>query len=152
MEKIQIALEIFLSVILIITLFYGLTVRKALFFLKKDKRNFDAMIAKLENNLDNIHHNINNIKKTSNELEVKLLKSINEGFFLKEELEKIYKKSEKFMLNSNIISSEGNINLRKNTRLSNDDDDINRKKFSFVNQGKSQAEKQLIEALRRKKV
>ncbi|GAN91436.1 hypothetical protein Gbfr_037_031 [Gluconobacter frateurii M-2] len=94
MDRFQLGLEIALSVLLLVTIFYSLYLGRALAVIRRDRGQLDALIMSLESSSAQAQSGIDHLRQTTEMVGRALGKTVESGKVLKQELTALCERSE----------------------------------------------------------
>ncbi|EHH68212.1 DUF6468 domain-containing protein [Gluconobacter morbifer] len=94
MDRFQLSLEIALSVLLLVTIFYSLYLGRALSVLRRDRHQLDALIASLQSSSTQAKAGIDHLRQTTEIVGRALSKTVESGQTLKRDLVVLCERSE----------------------------------------------------------
>ncbi|GBR11453.1 DUF6468 domain-containing protein [Gluconobacter frateurii] len=94
MDRFQLGLEIALSVLLLVTIFYSLYLGRALAVIRRDRGQLDALIMSLESSSAQAQSGIDHLRQTTEMVGRALGKTVESGKVLKHELTALCERSE----------------------------------------------------------
>lgn len=167
MDRFQIVLEVALSALLLITIFYSLYLGRALSVIRRNRGELDALIASLHSSSQQAQAGIDHLRQTTEMVGRSLGKTVERGKSLKHELTILCERSEAV---AQILEKTASIGRPANTATVREAEapDMDSPRFSArvradegrwpaastlkTPSGKTAAERELLRALRQKQV
>ncbi|GBQ98873.1 DUF6468 domain-containing protein [Gluconobacter cerinus] len=167
MDRFQIVLEVALSALLLITIFYSLYLGRALSVIRRNRGELDALIASLQSSSQQAQSGIDHLRQTTEMVGRSLGKTVESGKSLKRELTMLCERSEAV---AQVLEKTASIGRPANPEPLREADapDMEGPRFSGrlrtdegrwgspstlkTPSGKTAAERELLRALRQKQV
>lgn len=161
MDRFQLGIEIVLSILLLVTLFYSLYLGRALSVLRRDRGQLDALIASLQSSSVQAQSGIDHLRQTTELVGRALGKTVDAGKSLKRDLAMLCERSETLaeQLESLLPAGRAAVPLSRVVKRDDKDDSIYRTALKSLQDdsrltksggSKSEAERELLRALRQK--
>ncbi|AQS88878.1 hypothetical protein AA101099_2144 [Neoasaia chiangmaiensis NBRC 101099] len=94
MSDLQICIEVTLSFLLVLSIFYSLHLARALSVLKRDRNDINTLIKTLERSTDEARRGIDHLRLTTEMVERQLGKTVGQGKTLRQELATLCERGE----------------------------------------------------------